>query len=501
MHLNKILIILPTLLAVYFIILRYNDNLDELTFADLLHPFAVILPFVLFFSFIMKLIIKNNTKSVLISSFLIMLFFVYIPLHNALYEFQIGRHMILLPIISICSLIGIIFFIKSKKNFENLLKITSIPVLVLIIFNIGEISFYSDIYSYSVNDNLIQFFSIDKKDYRDVYHIILDEHASMAALQQYLNYNNSKFDNSLQNMGFFIPEESFSNYLPSAISIPSILNMDYTDYDFQWGQKEESVLLDKMMSNNVVTKIFEKNGYEIIYFYNELDMKPTIDSSNELCNNSIGGAQFLTFILDNTPIIFVKNLIDPGNYAEIAENRLCVFNELKSLDKKFSHPMFVYAHILSPHSPYVFSSDGNIVPYKKPIPLDELDSLYLSQLEYIDSLVLELVEVLLAKEPQPIIIIQSDHGKDGDLDTNKGIRQSFSNFIAYYFPDVELKQINYPLLISVNSFRILFNNNFGTDYELLENKMYVIEDNKFKDVTNIVISNNTFNKIDKLYEN
>jgi len=384
-----------------------------------------------------------------------------------------------------------------------LLKISSTVVLVLIIFNIGEISFYSNISSYSVNDNLIQFFSIDKKDYRDVYHIILDGHASTAALQQYFNYNNSKFDNSLENMGFLIPEKSFSNYLPTRLSIPSILNMDYIDYDFQLEQKEKIVLLQKMVSNNVVTKIFEKNGYEIIYFYNELNLKPTIDSSNELCNNSIGGTQFLTFILDNTPIILVKNLIDRGNYAEIAENRLCVFNLLPSLDKKFLHPMFVNAHIMLPHDPFVFSSNGSIVPYEKPIPKDKLDSgsLYLSQLEYTDSLVLELVEELLAKEPQPIIIIQSDHGKRADLDGNKGIRQSFSNFAAYYFPDVELKQINHPLLTPVNSFRILFNNNFGTDYELLENRIYVTEDNKFKDVTNIVISNNTFNKIDKLYEN
>lgn len=203
MQLNKILKLQTILFAIYFVIFLYNENLDELIFADLLLPFAVIIPIVLLFSIVIGLIIKNDTKSILLSSFFTILFFVYIPLHNVLYEFQIGRHVILLPIFFVCSLIVIFFFIKSKKNFDKLLQISYVIVLVLIIFNISEISFYSNISSITMNENLIQSFSINKQDYRDVYHIILDEHAGTDALQQYYNYNNSKFDNSLRNMGFF----------------------------------------------------------------------------------------------------------------------------------------------------------------------------------------------------------------------------------------------------------------------------------------------------------
>lgn len=271
--------------------------------------------------------------------------------------------------------------------------------------------------------------------------------------------------------------------------------MDYIEQEFDPQEKESNILVDKMVRNNVVTKIFEENGYQIIYSYNEYNLKPTNNSAHELCNTSIGSTQFMTFILDNTPIFIVQSLIEQGDYSTFVQNRLCVFNELPFLDEEFLGPIFVHAHVLLPHYPFIFSSDGSINPYQTQMTRDEFDSLYLSQLMYTDSLVLELVEKLLAKEPQPIILIQSDHG-DRQEETDNSNGYSFSNFAAYYFPNVELKTNDYPLLTPINSFRILFNNNFGTNYDLLENKMYVIEDNKFKDVTTTLISNNTFNKID-----
>ena len=510
MYLNRILKLLPILFAIYFIIFIYNENSNELIFTDLVLPLIITIPTILFFSIIIKFIIKNDTKSILISSFLTIIFFIYMPIHNALYEFQIGRNTFLIPIFFISSLIIIIFFIKSKKNFDALLKISYVIVLALIIFNIGEIGFYSNIYSTSIDDNLIQKFSIDKKDYRDVYHIMLDEHAGTASLQQYHNYNNSEFDNSLQNMGFFIPEKSFSNYKMTAYSMPSILNMDYLDNEFNSKEKESKARINKMVENNVVSKSFEENGYEMIYFYNKFNLAPTDRADNELCNkdffisvNGIISTKFMTFIFNNTPILIVQILFDQWdtfdmdslNYVNLVQNQLCVFNELPLVEERFSGPIFVHAHIILPHPPFIFSSDGSINSYDDSISEHGRNALYLSQLNYTSSLVLELVEKLIVKEPQPIILIQSDHGYREHLSPEYN-EKSFSNFAAYYFPNIELNANDYPIITPVNSFRILFNSNFGTSYDLLENKMYMIEDNKFKDITASIISNSTFNKLD-----
>ena len=70
------------------------------------------------------------------------------------------------------------------------------------------------------------------------------------------------------------------------------------------------------------------------------------------------------------------------------------------------------------------------------------------------------------------------------------------------FPDNELDKEEYPIITPVNSFRILFNKYFGTDYELLENRAFleiqrersyagvmISKDWKFNDVTDSVIEN------------
>jgi len=160
-----------------------------------------------------------------------------------------------------------------------------------------------------------------------------------------------------------------------------------------------------------------------------------------------------------------------------------------SLEEETSNPVFVYAHILLPHFPFLFDSDGTIKPYEKNLP-DDLTQEYISQLQYTDSMILEIVEKLVNNEYPPIIIIQSDHGlrTNPNIDDYDSMEQSFSNFSAFYFPNVEFTNKN-QVITAVNTFRILFNENFGTNYELLENKIFLsIEDRKFKDIANILIS-------------
>jgi len=478
LYLPFILISHPVFLVVFFILLRYNDNQDELLFSDLIYVFSIILSVIIFIvlslTIILKISKKNLTKPILASSYSVVLFFLYIPLHNVLYEFQInsfiiGRHSILLPIVIIFALMTIYFFLKSKYDYKKLLSISYAIVLILIFFNISEILFYTDIYPYSENTNLIQDFLITENP-PDVYYILLDEHSGTKALETYFNYDNSNFDKSLKEMGFFIPNISFSNYSPTRMSIPAILNMDYIDIEKNLSLKEYEIILERMIGDNAVTKIFEKNNYDVIYFYNELNMQLNSNSGIELCNNSIGNHQFFSFILDNTPIVVFKNTLDTGNNREHAENRLCVLESIPHLDDITSKPKFVYAHVLAPHPPFVFESDGTI--YDRDVSTTPETKAYLDQLEFIDYKVLETVKLLLEKDPKPIIVIQSDHGYRADPieDNFESLDQSFSNFSAFYFPNIELTDDS--IYTTVNTFRILLNENFGTDYELLENRIY-----------------------------
>ena len=67
MNFKNALILQPLVLTIFFILLRYNDNLDELVIADLFYVLIIFIPIVVGFTFIIKIIIKNNLKSILVS--------------------------------------------------------------------------------------------------------------------------------------------------------------------------------------------------------------------------------------------------------------------------------------------------------------------------------------------------------------------------------------------------------------------------------------------------
>ena len=525
MRFSKILFFIPILFGIFFILVPYNENITDFTITDVTPIFFIFLLGIALFSLIVKKIIKDNAKSFLISTLVTVVFFIYVPIHSSLFytppeilvqdahdvimmqESERLGHIILLPSMLIALSATLFFLIKSKKNFENVLKISFVIALSLVFFNITEMA-YSSAQSSLIADNSVETFSIDQDNLRDVYHIILDSHASTAVLKQYFNYDNSDFENFLKERGFFIPEFSFSNYYMSQYSIPSILNMDYVHSDVM-SEEEQNILFSETLAENSAVKNFERNGYEIITITNEYNLNPSKDST-KLCAGDVRSLRLLVFYLDITPFKIFKSMIfsalDRTSNSEqvnvstqpLVENRICAFNELHELPntrKNFSHPMFVQAHLFVPHAPFIFDSKGDIVNFRA-LSYEQLPHAYLEQLQYTDIKIQEIVEKLLDSEPKPIIIIQSDHGVRFQLDEKdeQPLKHSFLNFEAFYFPGVELDKDEYPVITPVNSFRILFNNYFGTDYELLENHAFMEEDGKFSDVTDFVISNRIFEK-------
>ncbi len=495
----------PSLIVIYFILVRYNVNIDEVSSVDLFSTLLIFLPIIISISFIPKLIIKNITKYILILSTSIVLFFTYTSIHSTFYNYfifghSIGSHKVLIPIMLILLVIEIYLILKSTKNFDKILVISTGFVFSMIIFtmiDIGMISNIEPISDYSTE----QIFSYEKNNLKDIYVITLDEYLGTKSLMDRFNYDNSDFDDFLKERGFFIPDNTFSNYMETRLALPSLLNMDYVNIDYE-SKREQDMVFQKITQNNIVMDNFKEIGYEIIYFHEENNLKPIESDKNKLCK-SIFTNTFLVFVIRDTPIRVFDNLIDPYRHEEYIENRLCIFDELESLDKKFSEPIMVHAHIMLPHGPVLFDSEGNTVLDKKLHETTSTTHKYTEQLQYTNSRVKQVVEKLQSQNPQPIIIIQSDHGFRWDFNWNEPTDDQFtipySNFMALYFPDKELRNEDHPLMTPVNLYRILFNTYFGTNYEILDNKMY-FRDNYYadiegipsiRDITDTLIVNNT----------
>jgi hypothetical protein len=120
-------------------------------------------------------------------------------------------------------------------------------------------------------------------------------------------------------------------------------------------------------------------------------------------------------------------------------------------------PFFVYAHIVLPHSPYVFGANGEPKAKEDNCPEKELNVYYINQLIYVNKQVKKLIEeILFNSDNPPIIILQADHGQG----SSKAARMRILN--AYYLPGGGEKSL-YDCITPVNTFRVILNHYFGTD--------------------------------------
>jgi hypothetical protein len=149
-------------------------------------------------------------------------------------------------------------------------------------------------------------------------------------------------------------------------------------------------------------------------------------------------------------------------------------------------PKFVFAHIMLPHPPFIFDRDGNYTAPDRPyVTWDaslfpgttaEYQKGYVGQVTFLNQQLMRIIsDILTQSANRPIIILQGDHGPGAfynvlKLDT-ACLTERFSILNAYYFPDGDYHQL-YPSITPVNSFRVVLNQYFGAQLNLLEDRNY-----------------------------
>ena len=185
-------------------------------------------------------------------------------------------------------------------------------------------------------------------------------------------------------------------------------------------------------------------------------------------------------------------------------HRANILNTMSGLAdlKEYPSPRFVIAHIFAPHPPFVFDKDGNPItpPYSfsaidadtliQATSADYYQSHYREQLACISKEILTSIKEILANsDVQPVIVLMGDHGPGltvsltKSADTNHFERMHILN--ALYLPGIDSTIIPTDHT-PVNTFRLVFDQYFGYDLPLLENRSYessYLSPYNFKDVT------------------
>jgi hypothetical protein len=165
--------------------------------------------------------------------------------------------------------------------------------------------------------------------------------------------------------------------------------------------------------------------------------------------------------------------------------------------QQFEGPTFFFAHIVSPHKPFVFGPGPDGLPDVSPTfdgPAEEMRAWYQQgysdQIEYLNNRLLAIIRQILAEsDPQPVIIMQGDHGPE------EGSSQDRMRILnVYYLPDQQVENF-YPKITPVNSFRLVFNQVFGADLSLLADKSFFSTYNRPYDYS--LVSNESCSAIER----
>ena len=168
--------------------------------------------------------------------------------------------------------------------------------------------------------------------------------------------------------------------------------------------KRNTPSVKQMIDDNSVIRTLKENGYSLI----NMDSQFEATRSNPLfdynyCTTSATDNELL--------ILFSNTALVPrgfGLQGDLHENRLCAFDTPES-----DEPYFVMMHIMMPHPPYLFDSDGNrleVTPFDIGAFSDgrekwDTHEAYIEYLKFFNNSVLETIT-----EFDGIVIIQSDHG-------------------------------------------------------------------------------------------
>ncbi len=314
-------------------------------------------------------------------------------------------------------------------------------------------------------------FTLTKPDKpRDIYYLVFDRYARADTLKNQFEYDNEPFLEELRKRGFFVAEQARANYPKTEISMSSALNL--TMHGETVAPKSHYI---DLMHNNVAGRALKGAGYRYYHLGVMLDgirSNPQADYSYRFSYMPTEYTDVMSEFTALFPLVALR-----GHRDRVLE-KLDMLERLPAV--KTSQPKFVYGHFLVPHEPWKFNADGTDAMEASAQRSNREN--YRQQLVYTNKRILQLLDKLQSGPgPAPIIVIQADEGPelkyagDRQLPALEKMRKRSGVLCAYYLPERNTAEIVPADVTPVNSFRIVFNEYFGTKLPMLENRTFYWE--------------------------
>jgi hypothetical protein len=492
--------------AAYPVLYLYAHNIAIARSSDLLGLLGLAVTTAMIMWMLLTMLLRDLHGGMLITAAILILFFsyghvfIFLGQSNSPFLKSLRTDAVLLPLWTLLLILVITISVKFKQSLPKAmpaLLVFSAALVLPLLFQIGMYLVRSGAFeqrdSEPASTETHTVAAIE--DLPDVYYIILDGYGRADVLEQNYDFDNSAFIEALQERGFYVAAQSFSNYPQTQISISSTLSMAYHDADQINGSRVDvKQQYSDMMTNSIVAATLTGMGYEFI------NSNAVVQDGDQLLPEAslplLGETEFFYIVRKSSLLGALDRFQRPPGSAEqdlevLLRQRISRKMMTLPLLAQDSIPTFIYAHYMTPHPPYHFttsiyegaSSSMDGTPW-----LDR--NAYVREVTGLNLVVLKVVDDILAQsETPPIIIIQGDHGPASTFyrqklswdmtadalasDMNDKVRvERFAILNAYYGPP-EMQTMLYPSISPVNSFRVVLSYLTGTEMELLPDRSFV----------------------------
>ena len=503
----------PFIIGVSPVLILFANNLGEVGFSEILRSLLSSIALTMLAILVCWTLLRDWSKARLLSTVAMITILTYGHVYDGLKETEVlislARHRFLL-VLTAMFVLGFGLFLWKKivhtEPFEQFFTWFGIFILISPVYAVGSYYLQSD-HRNPIENQEVKNISIDPSYgfQGDIYYIVLDEYGRADMLKELYEFDNSDFTNQLSELGFYVAPGATSNYSQTLLSLGASLNYQYLDETLQWfdpSSNDRRKLID-YVAHSRVRQLLEDAGYQFVAFdsgyvtsiedadiyYKYLTPKDP-DRTIILSMNSFEGLMLEKSIIRPLldfgliPQSSMAGLLETP-YIRHAERILFAFEKLDQIPNMEGN-YFVFAHIVAPHPPFVFGPNGEFLLHTTPYKLGEIVRFegaredyiqaYKDEVTYINSLVLKTVTKILAEsDTPPIVIIQGDHGPSAYLDwessENSNMRDRFGILSAFYMGGNETDAF-YPTISSVNTFRIVLNEFFGMDLQILPDRNY-----------------------------
>jgi hypothetical protein len=498
----------PFLVAAFPVLFLFAQNVrEQLSLQPLWMPLGIVIgagaATLLLALLIGGLLGAGRAKSALAASLVILLALTYGHAWNLLGEL-VRLHRYLLIAWGVLAIVGLVVIaLLRPAAVRRLTTAVNVFAAILVLINLGPIG------DLALRTLAIGSATTTRSDggaplpgaTRDVWYLVLEDYAGSPALKAFYGFDNSPFLDALRARGFRVAEGATANYLKTALSLASSLNMEELDAKALAAEASApddwAPLYRRLQSSYAVERFLHDRGYRYVH----LGLRRGATYANEAADVTflLGNTTEFSAVLADTTILVALQRLLPAGLATGTESTYPAQTrfQLAELDRIAGEPglNYVFGHLLVPHRPYAFNADGSRVTPEQRASRTQ-DEQYLEQIRFANARILALVDRLHAGPPEtwPIVVLATDEGpfpkRYADDETGFAwleatpdeLLRKFSILTAISVPgtdDADLDAAGFSDTVTpVNLFRVVFNAAFHAGLPILPDRNWVFVDQR-----------------------